>query len=406
MNRIKKQVQSLQSYKTHEHIEYEPSTPSLIVSPSSGQQLPNEEIFEILEYYGQEWRPASYEPGVPSSSMLDLKLPKSFDKFDRRIEHSIDVHKMSKRRQAPVSTTLGLIHVRFAALSISHIPMSDIRTGSILSLLAYHTPDTVKMTQFESELLPEMEQSFPICITPGSPTDIQASLWFVKSSRTLFIAFRGNHDLDEIYNALGLSLGTASRLSIDDSHHVVNDWFAKDFKRIEIFLRPILEKWSPKAERIICTGSGLGGAIATIAGPYIGELFKRKCDVITFGSPKVGSKDFIEWYKLHVDKTCRLVYTNDPLPYLPLNRKDMEHVSDGICISKNGYIEKWPHSLVASPNIIVGISKIDFDDFRWEHYANKYRKMVIAAIGRERKGLSNSREHNKLIRGRVVSPTY
>ena len=167
-----------------------------------------------------------------------------------------------------------------------------------------------------------------------------------------------------------------------------------------------MEQWAPHADRIICTGYGLGGAIATIAGPFIGELFKRKCDVITFGSPKVGTKDFVEWYKLHVDKTYRIVYTNDPLPYLPATRKDMGHVCDSICVSKNGYLEKWPHSLSASPNILVGISKIDFEDFRWEHYANKYRKMVIAAITRENKGLSNSRAHNKLLRGKVVSPTY
>jgi len=339
-----------------------------------------------------------------SESILDLSNPKPFDKFDRRVQEHVDTHKMSKRRQAPVSTTLGLVHVRFADISISHIPIIELRLASMLSLLAFHTPETLRTTPFASEVFPQMEVGFPMCITPGNPSDIQATLWHMKQSRTLYIAFRGNHDLDEVFPALGLSESHDG--CIDESHHVVNDWFAEDFKRIEIFLRPILQERTQSTDRIVCIGAGLGGAVATIAAPFIGELLKRKCDCITFGSPKVGNRDFVEWYKLHVDKTHRVIYSNDPLPYLPFSRRDMEHVTDSICISKNGYLEKWPRTLRASPNILVGISKIDFDDFQWEHFANKYRKIILAAIIRDKKGLETFRVHNKLVRGTIVSPMY
>lgn len=61
----------------------------------------------------------------------------------------------------------------------------------------------------------------------------------------------------------------------------------------------------------IVTGHSLGGAMATLAALDLPAL-----EVVTFGSPRVGGRDFAGNYPLK-DKTTRYVYHLDPIPLAP-----------------------------------------------------------------------------------------
>ncbi len=81
---------------------------------------------------------------------------------------------------------------------------------------------------------------------------------------------------------------------------------------------------SPK---VLITGHSLGGAIATLCaldlqykqedGSLKDEKSPEKLQCITFGSPRVGNKAFVESYNRRVPHTCRVVNGNDPATHFP-----------------------------------------------------------------------------------------
>ena len=381
MQRIINTAKKSRTAKRNRPKVYEPTTPSAVESPTSTVEETENEQFQVLSFSGREWVLSDIDIAPSLPSFLDSLQPLPHDPTEQNIARRTDVHKLSKRRQIPVMTTLGLIHVRFTEVNIANLPVSDIRTSSILSYLVYHVPESQQLTPFPEKLNPQMSRGFPISVEPANPTDPQATLWLFSLSRQLFISFRGNHDLDHVYQNLGLSI----RRTYQEDVRVIPG-FVSDFKRLDKFIRPIIDANISQIDRIVCTGHGLGAAVATVAAPFYGELLQLPVDCITFGSPRVGNKDFVEWFNINVNQSLRVVATNDPLQYLPTRK--LEHVTDSICITKNGYTERWPRTLDASSNVSVGIGKINFDSFRWENNADKYRKRVIAAIVRANRGLT------------------
>ena len=399
MQRLKKRLCELESRgKQVGAAEAEPSTPSTILSPVATQMGPSECMFQGLRRDKTEWHYQSIEPSEPLESLLDRATPIPSKTLWGRLIRSLESHRACKHKQAPVNTLLGLVHVRFAEIPVQKLPLSDMRIAAILSCTSFHLPDSIEYSPLVRSLLPDSVEGFPCGIVPADSRDAQAMVWFFESNKSLFVAFRGNHNLDRFYKNMGLLQVEEQRGG--ESRNAVSGLVA-DFRRIEIFLRPLLEPIVPHANQIFFVGAGIGGGIATIAAPFIGQLFDRQVNCITFGSPKVGNEYFVEWYESRVASTLRVVSSSDPVPYLPLNRPDLMHVCDSLCISKNGYVERWGKNLKPSPKVTVTIENMDFDDFRWEHYAHKYRKMILALISRSNKGLPTTKMHQKLDRGRI-----
>jgi hypothetical protein len=75
--------------------------------------------------------------------------------------------------------------------------------------------------------------------------------------------------------------------------------------------------------RIIVCGHSLGGALSTVAS---GDLLNRiesqfldKFHVVTFGSPVVGTQDFVTWYDMAVPRSVRVASVFDPVPKTPIS---------------------------------------------------------------------------------------
>lgn len=75
--------------------------------------------------------------------------------------------------------------------------------------------------------------------------------------------------------------------------------------------------------RIVVCGHSLGGALATVAsGDLLNRLesqFLDKFHVVTFGSPVVGTQDFVSWYDSVVPKSVRVASVFDPVPKTPIS---------------------------------------------------------------------------------------
>lgn len=114
--------------------------------------------------------------------------------------------------------------------------------------------------------------------------------------------------------------------------------FLTDFKRnynsIVGAVRRMQTKYQQKP-RIYLTGHSLGGALATLMAAYMHTLRDSKSQlqfqisaVYTFGSPRVGNKDFAEVYRRvgANAKTFRVQHSRDPIPTVPLKSQGYVHV--------------------------------------------------------------------------------
>lgn len=74
------------------------------------------------------------------------------------------------------------------------------------------------------------------------------------------------------------------------------------------------------AKIVIFAGHSFGGAIAQLAAAHFGLVIERKYRIVchTFGSPRVGNKQFVKWFSEMVDENVRVQNKLDPVPMTPL----------------------------------------------------------------------------------------
>ena len=82
--------------------------------------------------------------------------------------------------------------------------------------------------------------------------------------------------------------------------------------------------------RLHIAGHSLGGGLATLAAVDLTQRGWQVAAVVTFGSPKVGQRQFRELYQqLQMGKcTVRFVNRADPVPWVPPSSWDFKHVVD------------------------------------------------------------------------------
>lgn len=70
---------------------------------------------------------------------------------------------------------------------------------------------------------------------------------------------------------------------------------------------------------LVLTGHSLGAATATVAAAYLRAAGQR-CDLYTYGSPRVGNEEFAQYMSATVNgSTYRVTHFDDPVPKLPLS---------------------------------------------------------------------------------------
>ena len=102
-----------------------------------------------------------------------------------------------------------------------------------------------------------------------------------------------------------------------ERYDFISTWFEKEYSQV------------PNDYTMLLTGHSLGGAEATIAAVYAADKLKRKPDgVVTYGSPKVGTNEFKQYYQHIVgcDRTIRMTVKYDPAPSFPAHIMWYTHV--------------------------------------------------------------------------------
>ena len=104
----------------------------------------------------------------------------------------------------------------------------------------------------------------------------------------------------------------------------VHTGFLEAFERLRGELKQVIEEVvGDRRDSLVVTfaGHSLGAALATLGAAYFSTL-GYKVKLVTCGSPRVGNKEFVEFYKEQNIPTCRLINRLDPVAHLPLGSEE------------------------------------------------------------------------------------
>ena len=141
-------------------------------------------------------------------------------------------------------------------------------------------------------------------------------LIYQKSKKDTFIAFRGTHGIEDVFNITDSFFKKPYEFHMREDCVKINTTIFKMFKDVEKelydYLLPIQDT------NVIFCGHSLGGGIAEFASSYYASVFP--CIYFTchtFGTPIVGDNAFYEWHKKRVD-SIKFANSGDLVPYISL----------------------------------------------------------------------------------------
>jgi GTP-binding protein EngB required for normal cell division len=198
-----------------------------------------------------------------------------------------------------------------------------LQKAKMLSLLCcetYENETKLISDQFKSSL------RYPEIIKHSDPTVPLLALSGILD-RELIIAFRGTviankeqplkSSQEMLLNMICNGLAVADNPNYPNIYNtsfyagVVHPGFALLLEEFLPYIKTVIEKTNPKS--ICLTGHSLGGALATLAAYRLMNAFSID-SVYTFGSPRVGDKDFRDQYSI---RHFRFENKNDIVPHLP-----------------------------------------------------------------------------------------
>lgn len=271
----------------------------------------------------------------------------------------------------------GIEDIHPRALSL--IPFSNIHLSTLLSKLSYHTIEEMQSNvaiDFKA-VLSDQVPGFPIFIDGGADFDTQAYIWLSRRSRTLYISFRGTNSLTDVKHDLDYR-----SIPLDDEHEsiLIHAGFRNKFKSVQDLLLEQIEDYLGEFDKIVFTGHSLGGALAQVAAPVIGEQFPSKTvEVLTFGAPRVGNEDFVEFYNTYVDINYRITNDRDPVPALPFESR-FSHVSHAISLSAKGQVTKVPDAPLGSRFWNALEDTIDVNQAFTDHQLETYIARIASIL--------------------------
>ncbi|KAJ9050474.1 hypothetical protein DSO57_1014132 [Entomophthora muscae] len=88
--------------------------------------------------------------------------------------------------------------------------------------------------------------------------------------------------------------------------------------------------------RLVIVGHSLGGAMAVLSAVYMAEVVPwERISVYTYGQPRVGDEQFVQWLNSQPMEMTRVVNDNDSVPHLPPNFAGFFHAHTEMFIRGN-----------------------------------------------------------------------
>lgn len=128
------------------------------------------------------------------------------------------------------------------------------------------------------------------------------------------IAFRGTHD---IYDLINLAKISKKKYSFREDAFEMHSGIYNMFESIENELTEYIVN-DIKGSITFC-GYSLGGCLASFASAYYASLFNNNIKITchTFGSPRIGNKEYVKWHEKRVHNSLHFVNDHDILTFFP-----------------------------------------------------------------------------------------
>jgi len=197
------------------------------------------------------------------------------------------------------------------------IPSTDIIKALNLSSLIYVDGDAVTSTGLELLLKLNDEK-----------TDTQGAVLIDRAQQKVFIVFRGTSSKQDMLTDIDF---IQDKTKIKDEDCRIHNGFlsAYDSIKLKLFCLPF-EKWDDY--QIFICGHSLGGALATVCAAYLPT--ESPIFLITFGSPRVGDKRFVDIVNKKVKQYLRFVHGYDLVTSIP--KINYKHAGTEIRLDDNG----------------------------------------------------------------------
>ena len=192
--------------------------------------------------------------------------------------------------------------------------------------------------------------------------------YVVTEMDKIIVAFRdtgSDKRWERILNMLTDARATLKKMSfLDDpklSEIKAHEGFVSEYM---LFREKVIEYVDMHPDKEVhVVGHSLGGALATLASFDIASTLDREVNTITFGAPRVGTKDFRDAFENLPINLYRVVVANDPIARVPGMLIPYEHVGQLIQIDESGDMYN-PTDI----NTAILFTKRDFTN----HYKSSY----------------------------------
>jgi len=127
-----------------------------------------------------------------------------------------------------------------------------------------------------------------------------------------------------------------------------------------------------ESKKFIISGHSLGSALSTLTALDLASNYKYDVSVVTFGSPRVGNKDFREVMEKYVPDNYRIYFPDDPIVSIPGLLIEYEHAGIALGISSEG----TQNNKISTDNFGIAAYKSIFNENFKIHMIGNYIKSI------------------------------
>lgn len=160
------------------------------------------------------------------------------------------------------------------------------------------------------------------------------------NDKMIIVVFRGTQP-----KVLGDWVTDALAIPVPGPAGLVHDGFNRALDTIWKDVTDTIASFQDKAQSIWFAGHSLGAALATLAAAYRVIAHDRTINgIYTYGSPRVGDRDFSRVYDQELaSRTFRFVNNNDLVARVPMRSRLFSHVGSLRYFDTDGVLYSDPH---------------------------------------------------------------
>lgn len=234
-------------------------------------------------------------------------------------------HIFGMNKRTSIVEIMWLLLVWFVALGAANATEADIFPWKIANTSVWladasYCPSSLYLTK---NYIGASEGFQALNIFSDEATDSHGFLGVMSSQNTIYIVFRGSTSTTNWVSDFDTELTPYSACQDCEVHLGFFDAYGKIRQQIVDAMTAIRQQYPDY--QIVVTGHSLGGALATLAALDLISMGCTKVQLVNFGSPRVGEKNFAAYASSLLVDTLRITHYRDPAPHVPYHQR-YEHI--------------------------------------------------------------------------------